>query len=1059
MLAYFKKYYPVITLAIFSFIFMQRLFIKDYLIYGEEQGFINYDFVNYRHTTLWDFSHNFGSISSSFFNLFTTGLYWKIAHLGGLSPLTTERLFLFLMIFLTTFFSYSFFQLITKKPLISVLLAIAFMTSYNYYTIITTTPKIFHYLILSSSLFFWEAYIIKNQRRYLIINFTLLILLLSIGINPPQMIGAYSLIFFYLFFFYVKKQYIKRILIFLVPYILNIILVFFTNYLVIKYGSSLKETNPFQVAFSATASPVHEIFRFFGAWWDYAGSENLQYNHLSNYYHSLWGVIFTYLPVFLFLTLLTVQDTSKAIKLKLISIIVITLLLVKGNTTPLSGIFNTLFTINIFKIFREPWAKFIPNFIVLIYLGIAYLSAGKKNIFKITFILCVIIVFQIIPLLQGRIIDHRNLKWKVSDAIVPSYWLDIKNWSQSHAKDKRILILPVALDQEQINHSWYPYQFRGRPEEYFVYSNIITDTKYSIDDTFIIPKYFNSLNSSLISASNIDYVLDKKDIRTTSKDLLTINSIRNVLDASNVISFDKVDIYPVKKELLRDKVRTVTSLSGNHQPCDLLTSNADRPVVKDNLVDSLSDEKIHYNYLSPTTYKVDFLNSPDKNTALIFGDTYNKGWKLYTSDSFFSRPLPLETMSANCFNNMWIIPQDVISSHRTLYIQYEPQLLFDQFLMFYIVSSLIYIFILFIISPQIIASSVFSIKWKDIDMSFLNRFRSSFILMLRPFIFVFLFSIIVIHLLGLKTSYTIEVSNIFQTAYICIAALVFFSYRLSYKFSLLLTLLLLILTIHSRITMDILFAEKYAHWIVLFLFIAAVQLALEQLKPNEGYTMTRLYREIIDDLEIFRLLEKIPFIGVIFLPVTKTKKHIQNSFDELYRNLIKILKRIYGSKPIEKKGYITLAVKIIITFLVVIFLYFVNYQLQRIRTRASLTPKISEIEPNLVYKSNKVIIRGTGFGWNKGEKIHLLTQNEEVITELWTDTKIIFTIPLSWKAGPKTLWIQKPINWDGQEIYTSSNAVTLKVITAGNSLTPDDDAYFEQLKHLSKEALEINGYK
>lgn len=122
-------------------------------------------------------------------------------------------------------------------------------------------------------------------------------------------------------------------------------------------------------------------------------------------------------------------------------------------------------------------------------------------------------------------------------------------------------------------------------------------------------------------------------------------------------------------------------------------------------------------------------------------------------------------------------------------------------------------------------------------------------------------------------------------------------------------------------------------------------------------------------------------------------------------------------------------------------------------------PKIQIVKPKIVYYGTKVILLGKGFGW--GGEIETKFKNREgnIDITLWNDTKVIFTIPLHWKEGDLDIWIQKPIEWDGKKLVIKSNLVKLRLIPRDDGWGPEDDEYFEQLKHLDKETLELNGYK
>ncbi len=124
-------------------------------------------------------------------------------------------------------------------------------------------------------------------------------------------------------------------------------------------------------------------------------------------------------------------------------------------------------------------------------------------------------------------------------------------------------------------------------------------------------------------------------------------------------------------------------------------------------------------------------------------------------------------------------------------------------------------------------------------------------------------------------------------------------------------------------------------------------------------------------------------------------------------------------------------------------------------------PQVYNIKPQIVYYDNKIVLTGRGFGW-KGRidtDTKFKYQDGVINISLWTDTKVIFTVPLHWKTGDITIWIQKNTDWDGKKVVLNSNEVKLRLISRDDGWDKDDDAYFEQLKRLDKETLRINGYK
>ncbi|MFA5770200.1 MAG: hypothetical protein WC894_01735 [Patescibacteria group bacterium] len=160
---------------------------------------------------------------------------------------------------------------------------------------------------------------------------------------------------------------------------------------------------------------------------------------------------------------------------------------------------------------------------------------------------------------------------------------------------------------------------------------------------------------------------------------------------------------------------------------------------------------------------------------------------------------------------------------------------------------------------------------------------------------------------------------------------------------------------------------------------------------------------------------------------------------------------------VEHILYILVVLLVIHTFIVISDgqIRAINHQLVLL----SRYPRIKNLKPKIVYYGSKVVLLGKGFGW--GGEINTKFKNKEgnIDITLWNDTKVIFAIPLHWKEGDLDIWIQKPIEWDGKKIVIKSNLVKLHLISRDDGWGPEDDEYFEQLKHLDKETLELNGYK
>jgi len=222
--------------------------------------------------------------------------------------------------------------------------------------------------------------------------------------------------------------------------------------------------------------------------------------------------------------------------------------------------------------------------------------------------------------------------------------------------------------------------------------------------------------------------------------------------------------------------------------------------------------------------------------------------------------------------------------------------------------------------------------------------------------------------------------------------------------------------------------------------------------------------------------------NLIFEKINKKKvviaftKFLRNFILQIDQKIIRMIQKVnvdkifFRKRPRSITGQILYIIELCFFIIFVVFVFAIatfiaikTYvyvgDLQQKKTRSLQNPIIKTIEPDLVYKATKVVLYGKNFGWNKNDQLKLLSDNENIVTDLWTDTKIIFTVPLHWKPGYITLLIKKPITWDGEKITATSEKKTIKLLRRTGKMNKDDDAYFEQLKTLSPETLQINGYE
>jgi hypothetical protein len=1070
-----KRIFPFSVLILFTFYYINKLLIPNLIYFGEEKGFINYDYANFRYKEIWMSSNNFGKvIGADFFNIITSGSFWKIGQSIGLSPTNIQWWFYFIFIGSTIIFTYLALNLISKNRVLSLLLAFIYVTTIVYYSSLATSPKILHFLLLSSGLFLWLKYSQSGKARFLIFNSLLLISALSIGINPPQLIGAYSFIFLYILIFSSKRKRRVSRLLFLAPYFINMLFVFLVNMLYIKNVNHLVPHNLFQSGFSAPISLINDILRFFGAWWDYAGHQGLPYNDAAWYYHSPLGIVLTYLPFFIFLFLLFFNKTlEKTLKIKILILFIITLFLVKGGEPPLNFIFNSLYKISIFAIFREPWAKFMPNFIMVILLAIAYLSRrlSKKILSMVLVLITIFFLIQLYPIASDTIRRTRDVDWKILDVKVPQYWHDVKNWSKKNARDKRILILP-AMSNNIYNTSpsyydWKPFPFYGYAPEFFIYSDLVRNDYNEPENAYISKQVIERINPHLLSSLAIDYVIYQNDFITDPKNVKPFfATILPALDTENKLSFGKVDIYPLKKNLLQPKIRMVGNIIYSDKPCSTYTQkNFPHPAVTvpttTTRVEANGLDYIPYTLqkVSNTQYRVDFLAPSNSDGGLIFMETYNKGWTIKGAK---------EHLIGNCAFNFWRLPKELIN-RGGVDIVYAPQTIFIS-----LIGLFIFLHLLALSLSMITIKLHLATNWGNVAIATFNKAVKTVWFLLKK-IRLLLLLYLGYFIYSKIFPFTLPGDfNALIFILLWVATAIYFHFPIVTNYYI--TIFLAIAMIYVRLLVSIQYAEIVAGWLTIFLFIDLLHLIILNISDYQPLSLRKIPKEILNGL---RHLEK-SIISMFSLIIAATRRYLNRTADNTYIRsislfvilLLNVLARLtkkifelvisYIDKTFRayKKDRLAFIKRVLFVIILVIVIKKVNYQINHYFVRLSRNPKIYTIEPRIVYRSTRIIMRGYNLGWKPDDlALKLNSTYGEVEKDFWSDSKIIFTVPLHWKDGEVELWVEKPIEWDGKNIIAKSKIYTIRLIPTTQTFTPADEEFFQQLKTLDKETLQINGYK
>lgn len=282
-------------------------------------------------------------------------------------------------------------------------------------------------------------------------------------------------------------------------------------------------------------------------------------------------------------------------------------------------------------------------------------------------------------------------------------------------------------------------------------------------------------------------------------------------------------------------------------------------------------------------------------------------------------------------------------------------------------------------------------------------------------------------------------------------------YRLEGRFSFASALAFLVICPISLILKNEFIAEKAAIWTYMFLVVGTVQSLIELKVGNSSRV----------DLDEYWAKIKPILIPIVLLLQNK----LTIAFGYIYNKLLvfnNYLHHIFTKKRSPKDvaifgiKVIVVAIILVVTIITSIFIVKKAYEKYQVEykkyQRNAMNPAIRKSEPYYVYKGTKVLLRGDLFGLTNEEEQRLMSDAGELPYSFWDDSKIVFEVPIDWKPGEHSIWIEKKINWETKWMITKSNEVKIKLLPITGKITPEDDKYFEQLKKLDKETLKLNGY-
>jgi hypothetical protein len=274
-------------------------------------------------------------------------------------------------------------------------------------------------------------------------------------------------------------------------------------------------------------------------------------------------------------------------------------------------------------------------------------------------------------------------------------------------------------------------------------------------------------------------------------------------------------------------------------------------------------------------------------------------------------------------------------------------------------------------------------------------------------------------------------------------------YRLEGRFSYAAALSFLIICPISLIFKNEFIAEKAAIWTYMFLVVGTIQ-SLIELKVGST-----------DRVDLDKYWAKTESLrSRLFVILKETLIPIKDKMVSFFKYIVSLFQK--KRTPKDYAIFFTKVIIIIILIMISMFLLKISYDKIQIEykkyQRNQKNPVIQKIEPYYVYKGTKVLIKGKLFGLKNNDRQRLMSDIGELEYHFYDDSKIIFVMPTEWAFGEHSIWVEKNIGWDGKRVTAKSNIVKIKLLPITGGFTTDDKLYFDQLKNLDKETLEINGY-
>jgi hypothetical protein len=394
--------------------------------------------------------------------------FWSLIKSMGFNLLTTEKMWLFLIVFSSGF---SFYFLINSfAPRLSSyakFLSVIFYTinpivffSYNLPANTPALVLIFIPLILGLA----HKIIETNEKKYIYLLALTSLLTINLGSNIPLLVASLMPVTIYLIYrlltnYRLVLSRLKNL--FLALFYSTLINSFWLIQFVFTFRKSDIQAvqNTDWLIWTSVNATITNILRFMGSW----AFNDKAYDSFYVTYHALYQTHLYQFISIIIIFIMVISIAYRAINKKSFLtffwiLFILAIALAKGPNPPFGSIYIWLYSnTTLFSLFREPWTKFAPVFLlssmVLFAYGIDYIIhyINKtyhhiKSISTIIFVVCGIILIMVSayckPFLNGSVIPSDRGKLPGALIQIPDYWSQTTDYINNNHEISKIMQLP-----------------------------------------------------------------------------------------------------------------------------------------------------------------------------------------------------------------------------------------------------------------------------------------------------------------------------------------------------------------------------------------------------------------------------------------------------------------------------------------------------------------------------------------------------------------------------------------------------------------------------------------